>query len=258
MAGGYQHRPRGVEGFAAVLADLQRQINALRATAPLTSAVIGKGGITVTGGGGLTLKDLGSLVAEYPNGEAAVFFGALVPPELYKSGLLIQDEGGGAFFYAATLTDGTNRVSSGADEILFDSPRLLFYGLPTTSSAANLRLDVVDGEPLIKYVTSSARYKDDIEDLDVDVDAFLALRPRTWRDKADGPDSTRRHVGFIAEEVDDLGLPFVDYDDQGRPDALQYDRFMTGAVRTIQAQQDQIDALTRRLDALDSTPEDTP
>lgn len=141
----------------------------------------------------------------------------------------VQVTAGGQFFVDADsmslLTNGDLRI----------------YELPTTGSAANIRLDPATAA--IGYVTSSLRYKQDVEDLDIDVDAFLKLRPRSWRDKGEverDPDTARRNVGFIAEEVDELGLPFVDYDGEDRPDALQYDRFTAGAVKVMQRQQSQI------------------
>lgn len=144
-------------------------------------------------------------------------------------------------------------LSGGAGIDIVTNGDLKVFNLPTTGSAANLRID--PGTAQIQYETSSRRYKQDIEDLDIDPEAFLQLRPRTWRDKGEverEPETTRRNVGFIAEEVDELGLPFVDYDAEGRPDALQYNRFMAGAVKVMQSQAAQINDLTARLEALEN------
>lgn len=74
---------------------------------------------------------------------------------------------------------------------------------------------------------SSLRYKVDVEDLQVDKAAVLAMRPRTWRDKGQvdrDPNVTLRIPGFIAEELDALGLhEFVTYED-GVPESIQYGR----------------------------------
>lgn len=138
---------------------------------------------------------------------------------------------------------------------------LHLYELPTTGSSANLRLD--PGTAQIQYVTSSERYKQDIEDVTVDPADVLKLQGRTWRQKTDvqaDPDTEVRHVGFIAEELDDAGLGvFVEYDAEGRPDAIQYDRLSVGLVELAKSQQKQLDdqaaqlaALSARLDALEA------
>lgn len=143
--------------------------------------------------------------------------------------------------------------------------------------SANVHMDTATGR--IRYVSSSARYKTDIADLPVDPDAVLLLRPRSWRplapaqqcpdwlhdlhgdeechsgepaDPVEGP----RHVGFIAEELDELGLgAFVSRDADGLPDGIHYDRLTAAVIPVLQAQQRQLDALTARLDALENPPE---
>lgn len=129
----------------------------------------------------------------------------------------------------------------------------------TTSSTANAVLDATTKR--LSRSTSSRRYKQNIEDATVDTAAFLAIRKRRWRDRAEveaDPDTTRRYVGAIAEELHDLGLTeFVEYDPAGKPDAIAYPRLTIGLLAVDQAQQAEIDALkqtvadlTARLDAL--------
>lgn len=128
-----------------------------------------------------------------------------------------------------------------------------YIGHTTTSSAANARLE---SNGLLTRVTSSLRYKQDVEAADIDSGAVLSVEPRTWRDRAEveaDPETTHRHVGFIAEELDAAGLvEFVEYDDQGRPDAVQYDRLTAALLTVVKTQQDQLDDLTRRVAALES------
>lgn len=96
------------------------------------------------------------------------------------------------------------------------------YG--TDTLAANTYLTTSGG---IRRTSSSLRYKQDVEDLQVDLAAVLAMRPRTWRDKRqveEDPTTTLRIPGFIAEELDELGLTeFVTYEANG-PESIQYDR----------------------------------
>lgn len=127
--------------------------------------------------------------------------------------------------------------------------------LPTTSDAANVNWNAANGN--LRVVTSSARYKADVQDAEVDPDAVLQLRPRTWRDRAEveaDPGTESRHVGFIAEEVHDTGLTdLVTYDDEGRPDALRYDRFTVALLELARRQQEQIADLQERVTRLEGS-----
>jgi hypothetical protein len=143
--------------------------------------------------------------------------------------------------------------------------------------SANVHMDTATGR--IRYVVSSERYKTDIQNLDVDPAAVLLLQPRSWLplppvqqcpdwlhalhgddecrsgepgDQVEGP----RHVGFIAEELDGLGLgAFVSRDADGLPDGIHYDRLTAAVIPVLQTQQQQIAALAERLDALEHPPE---
>jgi len=141
-------------------------------------------------------------------------------------------------------------------------------------ASANLHMDTSTGQ--IRYVSSSVRYKTAIEDLPVDPAAVLQMRPRSWQPlpptrqcpdwqhELHGEDECRsgepgeplegpRHVGFIAEELDALGLgAFVSRDAEGLPDGIHYDRLTAAIIPVLQAQQQQITALAERLDALEN------
>lgn len=153
----------------------------------------------------------------------------------------------------------TLNADGGIDILTNGSMRL--YELPTTGSAANIRLDPTTVE--LQYIPSSRRYKDDIADAVVEPREVLQLQPRTWVDKGTvdraepGTDITRS-VGFIAEELDELPSmrQFVDYapDEDGTPipESIQYDRLTVALFAVVKEQQSQIDALTARLEALEN------
>ena len=142
-------------------------------------------------------------------------------------------EAGGFIAPAGVVNAGTLRISgNGAVDANFYADTITVYHPGTSTGSANAR---ITGGGLITIATSSSRrYKEQIEDYAPDVEGVLALQPRSWAPKDEDPDLTLtangRYVGFIAEEVHDLGLTdLVVYneDEYGtpRPDGLNYDRF---------------------------------
>lgn len=117
----------------------------------------------------------------------------------------------------------------------------------TTATAANL---FITAGGTFQRSTSSARYKLDISDLPYGLADALKLRPVKYRGINDGD---TWFGGLIAEEVDAAGLrEFVAYDSIGRPDALHYGPMVALLVNALKEQQTAIDALTARVDALET------
>lgn len=111
---------------------------------------------------------------------------------------------------------------------------------------------VIDAGGRLWRGSSSLRYKTDVVDSTIGTGAVLGLQPRAWRyrDTGDAERSTLSH-GFIAEEVEAAGLPqAVVYDDEGNPDALDYNAITAGLVSLAQRQQSEIDDLKSSLAAL--------
>lgn len=149
---------------------------------------------------------------------------------------------GGNLFLNA---DGQIQLNSAANQV--------FITHQTTTASATCYLGTTG---IVRRSTSARRYKHDIADLEVDPDTVLQLRPRTWRDKHEveqDPDTTQRVPGFVAEELVDIGLDvFVTHNDNGEVESIAYDRLTAALIPLLRRQQQQIDALTARLDALEA------
>ena len=106
-------------------------------------------------------------------------------------------------------------------------------------------------------VSSDARQKDAVGD--VPEDFVLRLRPRLYRRK-DDPDR-RLRMGLYAQEVkealDGCGLGDADLYGGENPDSLslRYEELIAPLIATVQSQQRQIEALAKRLSALEGVPE---
>ena len=118
----------------------------------------------------------------------------------------------------------------------------------TTASAANV---YIAANAKLYRSTSSARYKNTIEDASFGLSETLSLRPVTYKGNNDGDVV---YGGLIAEEVHDAGLTqFVQYDEEGRPDSLAYGNMVSLCIKAIQEQQDLIESLTARIATLEGS-----
>ena len=151
----------------------------------------------------------------------------------------------------------------------------------TTATAANM---VVDSSGWLLRSTSSIKYKEDIRDYSRGLAAVMSLRPVFYKSKgsgdilratekelaklpkeydADGKEIKPKlpkdyvlpvgpdYAGFIAEEVHTIAPEFVQYADDGTPDALSYGHMTALLCKAIQEQQALIVALTARVAKLE-------
>jgi hypothetical protein len=100
--------------------------------------------------------------------------------------------------------------------------------------------------------TSSLKYKKNVLDAPYGLSDVLALRPVTYEGKSSVEEGIT-YGGLIAEEVHALGLSqFVEYADDGTPDAVRYGNMVSLCIKAIQEQQALITTLTARITALES------
>jgi hypothetical protein len=109
----------------------------------------------------------------------------------------------------------------------------------TTGSAANAFLDS-GSSPTNQLLrsTSSRRYKTNITELtEADYVAVQRMRPIKYTSLAPADDPNRWHVGLVAEDMAEIDRRLVNYDKEGRPDGVQYDRvsaLLLGYVKTLE------------------------
>ena len=107
----------------------------------------------------------------------------------------------------------------------------------TTASAANM---VVNASGQILRSTSSLKYKSDVQDAVHGLAEVMQLRSVTYKGKTDGDTI---FGGLIAEEVHAAGLnEFVQYSEDGTPDALAYGNMVSLALKAIQELKLEFDA----------------
>lgn len=291
MAGGYSHSPAGMDGLAAMIAGLQRQIDALRSTTGLTSAKVRGGLIEFTDADGNRITTYGTFpLSHFPGGTGTpypdrlrgtlfsdpvsglIIFMAGSWESDAESAVQIGDAGNAAALsmfrvYARdtninaadyiALNADTKVFLNGDTEVQVNTPYLTLYGIPSVGAPGYMLGYNFDGTNWsVCFTTSSARYKQDIETADLDPDAVLGIRPVTFRDISSvekSGDDAPVNFGVIAEELHDLGLGdlLVTYKD-GEPDAVKYDRIAVALLPVVKRQAAQIADLTARLDALET------
>jgi hypothetical protein len=117
----------------------------------------------------------------------------------------------------------------------------------TTGSGANVNV-ASDGH--LRRSTSSLRYKNTVNDATNGLTELLTLRPVTYKGNNDG-DTV--FGGLIAEEVHDAGLTeFVQYDDDGQPDALAYGNMVSLCIKAIQELKTELDEAKARITELET------
>jgi hypothetical protein len=119
----------------------------------------------------------------------------------------------------------------------------------TTGAAANLVIENDNG--VLARSTSSIKYKTDVQDATHGLAEVMALRPVTYKGKNDGD---KVFGGLIAEEVHEAGLTeFVQYAEDGSPDALAYSNMVSLAFKAIQELKAELDTVKAELATLKGT-----
>jgi hypothetical protein len=99
----------------------------------------------------------------------------------------------------------------------------------------------------LKASSSSLRYKNDVEDYGKGLSEVMQLRPVSF--KFNGEDRT--NIGFIAEEIDDLGLSEVMlYDEDEQPEGVIYASMVSLLTKAVQELKAELDDVKAELSAL--------
>lgn len=105
----------------------------------------------------------------------------------------------------------------------------------------------VNSDGQLGVVLSSARFKEDIEDMGDASDDLLRLRPVRFRYKRDLEPSGAEQYGLVAEEVARVSPDLVSYDTEGRPETVRYQFVNAMLLNEVQKQARQLDAQALQL-----------
>ena len=117
-----------------------------------------------------------------------------------------------------------------------------------TTGAADATAVVIDSNGQLATVSSSIRYKEDVQDLGISTDALLSLRPVSFRYQQPYEDGSKPiQCGLIAEEVAEVLSELVVYDQSGEPETVKYRVLSTPLLKQAQLQQEELRVLRSEL-----------
>lgn len=143
-----------------------------------------------------------------------------------------------------SASTGTMRVVNGAS----------LYGQGTGGAST---LDVlVNSNGTLVAPSSSIRFKENVNNLNIDYKKVLAIQPVTffYKDDSEIPEGAQRAIeyGVIAEQVEEAGVPeLVNYKD-GLPFSVPYSKMPVFLLEVCRKQEEKIEQLLSRVDELES------
>jgi hypothetical protein len=96
--------------------------------------------------------------------------------------------------------------------------------------------------------TSAQRYKDNVQELNSQLDKINQLKPVEF----DWKNSRKHDIGFIAEDVAGVYPEVVNKNEAGEVEGISYSKMVAALVKAMQEQQQQIAELTREINDLKS------
>ncbi|MBK8502943.1 MAG: tail fiber domain-containing protein [Saprospiraceae bacterium] len=136
----------------------------------------------------------------------------------------------------ATSTLYINRVGGDVEFFGTGAGSFIVHDLPS-GDHNNLQYNASSGQ--FYYDNSSRRYKENITTLEDDWTKILNTRAVTYTRPED---PCRWEYGYIAEEIDSIGLTtMVGYDAEGQPEDVRYDKMVIYMVEMLKIQQREIE-----------------
>jgi len=164
----------------------------------------------------------------------------------------------------STLTNGDSNVYIGSDMsgVAVESEHTYIRNINTTSVSGGgtdtVTVDLTTG--LLGHLSSSRRYKENIQPMNNASETLYRLKPVTYRYKKEIDHTQSPAFGLIAEDVAEVNPALVAHDDKGLPESVHYE--MVNAMllneflkehRTVEEQQKTIAELKSGMTVLAAT-----
>jgi uncharacterized coiled-coil protein SlyX len=189
---------------------------------------------------------------------------------LVGDAVTLADPGVGNYDYSFIGTDSAGNINTRIGNKGQDSWTNLSGGnvgigtnTPTSTAASgnlevtgNIRVGGIGGGPSASTVcvngtndlvlcSSSARYKDNVQDLSLGLETLMQLRAVSYDWKEDGT----HDLGFIAEDTAAISSLLATYNSQGEIQGVKYDKLTAVITNAVQQQQGKIEDINKQLAA---------
>ena len=122
---------------------------------------------------------------------------------------------------ALTTGSGNVCIGAGVSGVAGESNTTRIRNVYTT--VANGRAVYVNADNKIGTLSSSRRFKHDIQPMDRSSETLFALKPVTFRYKKDADPSQALSFGLIAEDVAQVSPELITRDEEGKPQTVRYE-----------------------------------
>jgi hypothetical protein len=159
------------------------------------------------------------------------------------------------FFAGAAQTTGSNNIYIGYNlqGTAGESDACYIASIFGQTSSGGVPV-VINANHKLGTIVSSKRFKDDIKPMAKASEALYALEPVTFHYKKEIDPVRTSQLGLVAEDVEKVNPDLVVRDKEGKPYSVRYDQVNAMLLneflkehRTVQAQQEEIDALKQEL-----------
>lgn len=142
---------------------------------------------------------------------------------------------------AGSVTTRDNSIVLSASSTAFNPATSGFFVNPVRAAASTSYPMYWNTTGELTYLSSSERYKKDINDLNEDTSILYKLRPRTFKYISDGEDG-KISYGFIAEELEEQSPILVGHNELGQPESIFWDRINLFSICEVQKLRKELDA----------------
>lgn len=188
--------------------------------------------------GGVTIEDPSNILVNSTFSKVNTSFQNGVS-YLYLSGSngiwMSGDNGTYLFKVVAAPTETYIQADTRIVKVTSSATQLIGLGTGTGTSL------VIDGSDNVLKDSSSARYKEDIRDLDIDTSKIFELRPVNFTYK----DTKKASFGLIAEEVNEIIPELVEFNNDGLVESVHYDRITILLLSELKKLKEKVERLEK-------------
>jgi trimeric autotransporter adhesin len=117
-----------------------------------------------------------------------------------------------------------NVICIGAGVVGDNVDNSCFIGNIATSTSPNGIAVLINSTGRLGTITSSARFKDEIQPMDKASEALFALKPVAFRYKKDIDPARTPQLGLVAEDVEKVNPDLIVRDKEGKPYSVRYEQ----------------------------------